>query len=139
MEFNWSGTPRFGSCATCGRSELDAGFVDLIGETVARNPVNGDGFVVDLILCANCVKEAARLVGCATPVEVNDLVHQKIADDEEIQKLKDEAAAWQDRFLELVNLTGEDFDRLAQRRADRTLLTPGSDSGSTPPLSAGSA
>lgn len=113
-QFGWSGTPRWGCCCVCGTSELDAGFVDMIGDTVVmgeRGEITG---IVDMIVCANCVKEASRLVGCATPQEVNDLVLQKIADDERIENLEKELAASQERFLTLINFTKDDFDRISE-------------------------
>jgi hypothetical protein len=118
--FGWSGTPRFGCCAVCGTSELDAGFVDMIGDTIVTGENKDIVGIVDMIVCARCVMEAARLVGCATPQEVNDLVAQKIQDDERAENLEKELAACQERFLTLINFTKEDFDKIAGDVRTRT-------------------
>jgi 5,10-methylenetetrahydrofolate reductase len=114
-QFNWSGTPRFGCCAVCGTSELDSGFVDMIGDTNVIGEQGDIVGIVDMIVCARCVQEAARLVGCATPQEVNDLMAEKISREEKIENLEKELEASQERFLTLINFTKEDFDKITER------------------------
>jgi hypothetical protein len=114
-QFGWSGTPRFGCCCVCGTSELDAGFVDMIGDTIVTGENRDIVGVVDLIVCANCVKESARLVGCATPQEVDDLTRQKIEDNERIENLEKELQSWQERFHKVIGFTKDDFDSIAEK------------------------
>jgi hypothetical protein len=92
---------------------LDAGFVDMIGDTNVIGERGDIVGIVDMIVCANCIKESARLVGCATPQEVDDLVNQKFADNERIENLEKELESWQTRFHELINFTKDDFDSIA--------------------------
>lgn len=108
-EFFWAATPRFGTCLTCGTSVNDRGFIDMVSDTVMRTEAGEINGVVDMILCANCILQASRLVGGAMPNEVDDLVHENISKTDECEKLKDEIKAWQERFEQVVNLSLEDL------------------------------
>jgi hypothetical protein len=98
----------------------------MIGDSVIRNP-DGSGDivgVVDLIICATCLHQAGRLVHMASPAEVDDLVHQVVERDEQIEKLKDGIQAWQERFLGMANLDIGDFAKLAALEEQSKVVTP---------------
>jgi hypothetical protein len=87
----------------------------MIGDTIVTGEAGDITGIVDMIVCANCVKESARLVGCATPAEVDDLVRQKIADSERIENLEKELQSWQERFNQVIGFTKADFDTIAEK------------------------
>jgi hypothetical protein len=124
-EAQWSNTPRQGSCIVCSTSESDSGFVDLYGDTIVMGEQNDIVGVVDLIICAGCIRMSARLVGCATPAEVDDLTRQKIEDDERIENLENELVSWKERFNQVISFTKDDFDKIAASVGTRTpVATP---------------
>lgn len=113
-EFFWTPTPREGLCVVCGTATLDAGFVDMVGDTIAFSREGMEhNVVVDMIVCARCIRQAATKVGCADPGQVEEFAYREKQLEEENQKLKDEIQAWQERFLAMVNLQASDFDKLA--------------------------
>jgi len=114
-------------CLACGTQQNDRGFVDMIGEV----NVTRDGFeitgVVDVVYCANCLEQAARLIGSASLDEVNNWSHKEYEYIQNQDKLKDEIAAWQQRMFQLANFTVEDFRALAEyEKADKDVPTASS-------------
>lgn len=124
--FDWVATPAHGGCLTCGTSQNDKGFVNLHSEVTLRR----DGFdteitgFADLVLCADCMLQAARLVGAATPAETTAFAERELELVEENEKLKDEIKAWQERFLGMANLDIADFAKLAELEAQSKVITP---------------
>ena len=100
-EFLWVEKPAYGVCATCGSSDNARGFVDCMGQTslLRGTEIAGD---VDIVLCATCLEQAARMVGCASGEETTALTQRVIDAEEEAEKLKDEIAAHQQRFDNLM-------------------------------------
>lgn len=109
-EFHWLQRPRYGVCPICGASSNDSGFVDFIADVPLR-AFGAEGEQVgwaDLFVCANCVRSAARLVGCIAPDDVEAFNLREAALMEENEKLKDEIKAHEERFARLVSLTPEE-------------------------------
>ncbi len=119
-QFEWSNTPRYGGCIGCGTSANDKGFVDTFAETNVRRDEFEITGVVDVIFCADCVLQMSRMVGAATPAETEAFAQREFDLLQDNEKLKDEIAGWQQRFLGLANLDVEDFEKLAKlERASR--------------------
>lgn len=107
--FDWVATPAHGGCLTCGTSHADKGFVNMHSEVVLmRNEFEISGYA-DLVICADCMLQASRLVGAATPAETEAFAHRELELVEENEKLKDEIKAWQERVGNLVGLTSTDL------------------------------
>lgn len=97
-------TPPFGTCLTCGTSACAEGFVDLIATTkVVRDnyEIKGD---VDVVLCANCIEQASNLVGALSIQESEFLLEDLTNTSVRYAKAADEAAAWQQRYENLVEI-----------------------------------
>ena len=96
-----------GGCVFCGTPAVDRGFVDCIADTVIRalgsEEIVG---VVDIKICADCLQQASRLVGCGSPQDFDELVRR--CDDAEValEKTKDEVQSWTQRFNNLVEALG---------------------------------
>jgi outer membrane murein-binding lipoprotein Lpp len=120
-EFNWAGTPRFNSCIVCGTSEHDSGFIDMIGDTIVMGEQGDIVGVVDLIVCAGCVRQSAGLVGCAAPAEVDELTSQIFSRDQKIENLEKELLDWKERFNKVISFTKDDFDKIAADVGTRSL------------------
>lgn len=103
-EFNHMETPRYGACISCGSAQNADGFVDLIGQA----NITRDGYevigITDVILCADCVTQAARVVGCIPKKEAVELSSGVMDYQERYSKAADEAAAWQQRYENLVEI-----------------------------------
>ncbi len=112
-EFNWVQGPPYGVCFGCGTAAADRGFI----QTFTEVDVKQDGTIVgiaDVFFCANCIHAMGRMVGMATPQETEDFARRELEILNESDKLKDEIASWQQRFLGLANLDVEDFEKLAK-------------------------
>lgn len=126
-EFLWSESPRYGSCLICGTSANDSGFIDMIGDTVVRNDAGEIAGVVDIIICASCVLQAARFVGGALPSEVDALVLERENLREELLVAKNSLEASEQRFAQVISLDTEDLRVLSEmkKNADSPVDTPG--------------
>ena len=106
-------------CIACMSQENARGFVDFVSDvTIMRDERTATG-VADVWLCANCLEQSARMVGSATKDETMDLAHTVMEKDEEIERLKGEVQAWQQRVFQLANLDLEDFADLSKLKAER--------------------
>lgn len=72
-----------------------------------RNEMEISGYA-DVIFCADCLYQMGRYVGMATPADTEKFALTEYTLTEEIEKLKDEVQAWQDRCLGLIGLSGAD-------------------------------
>jgi hypothetical protein len=106
-------------CATCGANKCDDGFVDML-VTVPVHGWNDDGTprVVEgsefpvwgrLYQCAWCVRQAAKLVGCAVPETVQELLGKIGEAQAEAARLADELEA-----VRATTLTPDDLATLKQ-------------------------
>jgi len=99
----------------------DRGFVDLMG-TVTLVEEGGTAVtgVVDVYYCGDCLEQAAKLIGSASKAEVESLVFDSVEKDNEIEKLKDEVQAWQQRFETMVSqITGDvDWKEVLKEKRD---------------------
>lgn len=123
-EFQWLQGPPHGSCFGCGTSSNDKGFV----QTFADVDVMQNGEIVgyaDVYFCANCLYAMGNLVGTATPAETEAFARRELDLIEETEKLKDEIMAWQQRFVQMSNLSSDDFEQLKTLKEET--LDPGSD------------
>lgn len=104
MDSRWIETPPYGACITCGTSSNIRGFVDLIAEvdiTRENHRMIGN---VDVILCSDCITQAARQVGCV-PAEEAEAMSWNISElTDAVEKAEDEAASWQQRYENLVEI-----------------------------------
>jgi hypothetical protein len=102
-EFTWVKTPPEGVCTTCGSSEAKDGFVNCYGETHVRRQDRSISGTVDLVVCADCLRNAAALVGSMSKKDSEHLIQNVYDRDQENAKLRDEVQAWQDRYKNLVD------------------------------------
>lgn len=106
--FDWVNTPETGMCITCMTSQNDRGFVKFHSDVnIMRNEYEIAGFV-EAVLCGDCLLQAARLVGAATPAETEDFARRELELVEENEKLADEVKAWSERLRNLVGLDESD-------------------------------
>jgi hypothetical protein len=113
-EFNWKARPDEGNCILCMSHQNDRGFVDMIGEVHVKNDHREIVGVVDILICANCLEQAAVLVGSPTAKMSGEMAYREAELLTEIEKLKDEVQAWQQRVMGLANLSLNDLRRLAE-------------------------
>ena len=109
----------------------DRGFVDFIGETMMKNQFGEGVGVIDVILCANCLETAATLIGGVTKGKAEEWGYREAELSMEIEKLQDEVASWQQRFLGMAQLDVDDFRKLAQLEEANKVVVPGSESPSS--------
>ena len=103
-EFIHKITPTYGACTTCGTSVCADGFVDLIAETnITRDSYQIVGNV-DVVLCADCITQAARVVGCIPAKEAEDLRESNSQIADEYSKALDDIYSWQQRYENLVGI-----------------------------------
>jgi hypothetical protein len=122
--FLWVQGPPYGVCFGCGTSASDRGFV----QTWTDVDVKQNGTIVgvaDVFFCANCIYAQGRMVGMSTPQETEEFARREIDLNEQLDKLKDEIQAWQQKFLQDSDLSVEDLDQL---KARKTLDDASSDS-----------
>lgn len=79
----------------------------MIADTTIRNGNDEIIGVVDVVICGTCMEQGARIVGSATRQETDDLVQRVVTAEEENEKLKDEAASWQARYLAVIDLVSQ--------------------------------
>ena len=123
-QFLWKQYPDEGACVTCGSATNPRGFVDFISEVNVMRNDNTIAGVIDVIVCATCLEQAAGVIGSPTKQESEDWAHQEKAYQEAIEKLKDEVAAWQSRLMSLANLSVSDFEALAQLEEKNKVVVP---------------
>lgn len=112
-EFNWHLAPPWGSCFGCGTSSNDRGFI----QTFADVDVTGNGEIVgvaDVHFCADCIFAMGKLVGMATPQETEDFARRELELVNDAEKLKDEIASWQQRFLQMADFNQSEIEVLAE-------------------------
>jgi hypothetical protein len=124
-QFYWSPVPRFDSCLGCGASNSDGGFIDTLTDVPVTRKDGGPAGYFDAIFCATCVAQMGKMVGLATKAEVEELVYQSVAKDEEIEKLKDEVQAHSERFNVLVTATASELREFADSKRAEPDATPG--------------
>lgn len=103
-QFRLVPTPPFGTCLTCGTSADAVGFVDLVATTkVVRDSyeITGD---VDVVLCSACVEQASNMVGAISISESEKLYEDLTNTRVQYAKAADEAASWQQRYENLVEI-----------------------------------
>ena len=89
-------------------------------DTFAEVKVSGggaDGFV-DAIFCANCILQAAQLVGASTRAQMEEQIYKQVALEEENEKLKDEVFAEKERFNVLVTATASELREFAESKRE---------------------
>ena len=124
-EFLWKATPPYGVCNSCGTSASDKGFVDMIGDVTVKSDAGDITGYVESIYCGACIEQAARLFGCVTKAESEEFAYRENDMKMELTKTKDELAAWQQRFLNMANLTIEDFENLKKlENPGGSIVTP---------------
>jgi hypothetical protein len=108
-EFLWQEHPKEGVCSACGDAQCAGGFVNFLSDSFVHVPSDpsqgryGDvAGIVDVTFCSNCVQQAVRLVGGLGAQDTLDLQLDSLALQEEIDRLKDELQAQQQRFDNLV-------------------------------------
>ena len=110
-DFFWKDKPESNGCICCMAQFTEGGFVDFIGETLLKNDFGETVGVIDVVVCSDCLRTAARLVGCASREEVEEFAYREIEKDKEIERLRDEVQAHQQRFDNLVsNLANSSFN-----------------------------
>lgn len=94
-DYQWVPTPVFTptTCLGCNAHRHEDGFVDTLAEDAAGRR---------LYLCAECVRQAARKVGCYAPKEVADLKAEVAAANARAAELEDELAV--ERANKVVSL-----------------------------------
>lgn len=122
-DFNWLIAPPHGTCLSCGSSQNDRGFVD----TFAEVNIMRDGYeiagIADAVFCAHCIEQMGNRVGMASSRDVEGFAYRELELTAEIEKLKDEIQAWQERFLKMATLDVEDFEKLAKlERASKMVI-----------------
>lgn len=65
--------------------------------------------IVDMIVCASCMEQGARLVGSATKQETMDFAYRELELRDELEKTKDEVKSWMQRYDQLHKIVL--FDR----------------------------
>src|SRR6476659_6613872 len=105
--FNWLETPKQVVCVTCGTSAEQRGFVDMIADVDVRNMDNSIVGNIDICICGSCLEQAARLVGSASKKETDDLVAEVIDSRNQIETLKDEIGALNQRHYNFVDKLSE--------------------------------
>lgn len=103
-QFIWKDRPTYGTCTTCGTSSCTEGFVDLISQVdITRGDMNIVGNV-DIVLCSDCITQAARSVGCIPAYEAEALSWNVSELTDAVEKAADEANAWQQRYENIVEI-----------------------------------
>lgn len=102
----------------------DRGFVDFIGDVVMKNQFGEGVGKVDVVLCANCLETAGTLVGGVTKDKAAEWGYREAELTMEVDKLKDEVQAWQERFVNIANLDLEDFSALAKVKEQKKIQVP---------------
>jgi len=99
--------------------------VDFISEVnLTRDGTEISG-VADVVVCAQDLEQAAHLIGSPMLSEAQEWAYTESDYQTEIKKLKDEVFAWQQRLLNLANLTPADFAALLQiESASKAQTTP---------------
>src|SRR6266516_7199508 len=88
-EFVWSQSVDAG-CPLCGTSADERGFVDGIADTILRNSYGEISGLVNITICAHCLEQMARMVGCSSQSETQIMTQKVIEMEEELEKTKDE-------------------------------------------------
>lgn len=102
--FSFKNTPTYGTCTTCGTSACADGFVDLVADTnVIREGYQIVGNI-DVVLCADCVTQAARIVGCIPAREAKNLTDHNVQLSADLTKALDDIYSWQQRYENLVEI-----------------------------------
>jgi hypothetical protein len=101
--FNWVAHPRSNGCLGCLSQINDKGFIDTWAEA------QGEKGVLDVVFCADCLRQMGQMVGMGSPEEIEAFAVKEYELTNEIEKLKDEVKAWQMRMETLIGLKIEDL------------------------------
>lgn len=102
MELLWTEAPKSGCCPTCGSSVNPRGFVDMISDVDVMREGIGIVGVLDLTLCATCLEQASRMVGCASRDEVYAMAERELELLNELEKVKDEVQSERQKHEQFV-------------------------------------
>jgi len=92
-------------------SQNDRGFVDCFSSVrITRGGIEVVGDV-DVVMCGNCLEQAAQLVGSATRQQTEEITREAIELREENEKLKDEIGALNQRHYSLIDKLSETTKR----------------------------
>lgn len=80
----------------------------MIADVDVKNPMGEITGNIDIVMCALCLEQAARMVGSATKQETDELVQKAIEAKNEAETLRDEVAAWTQRHFNLVDKLSQD-------------------------------
>lgn len=101
------------SCVTCGSNIEPRGYVNLLAEITVHIPNYEAPGRIDLILCAKCLEQAARLVGSASQQDTLDLANRVIEAEKKAEIARNDAEYWQARaelLLDSRNLGDSDHN-----------------------------
>lgn len=101
-EFFWRESVDQG-CCICGSPGDTRGFVDLIGEINVKRGDYEIAGVVDLYVCASCMEQAAKVVGCATRKEVEDFAYREHELMTQLEHTKDEVVSERQKHEHFIN------------------------------------
>ena len=122
-EFGWTQGPAHGVCVVCGTSANDSGFVDMIGDTLVHPRDGGEiSGEVRMIFCATCVLTASRLVGGASPTEVDELTKEIVDLRETVEERDKTIVEWQEKFVNIAALSMDDLASLNTVKANAEIL-----------------
>ena len=122
-EFNWRPQVDQG-CPLCGTSVSARGFVDCIADSVVRNSEGEITGIVDIFICATCIEQIARLVGCMTQAETLEMAQRVIDAEEELEKTKDEVQSWSQRYQQLIDNLSTDLSSYLKEKDANTNRNP---------------
>ena len=123
MDFQWVQSPQLapGRCQSCSTHSHPDGFVDLIAEGPLQEvPGFGLAAAARVYLCAGCLRQAARHVGCLEPKQADDLGRRLGEANSRINQLEADLAAEQEN--KLVSLA--DVRELVRQRGGRPAKEP---------------
>jgi hypothetical protein len=124
-QFFWKAHTTAGKmCILCMSQENARGFVDMVSDVLLYRDGQEVSGIADVWLCANCLEQAARMVGSATKDETMEMAFAINERDEIIKKREDEIQAWQMRLVGLANLDVKDFDDLRRLEKERENAAP---------------
>ena len=122
-EFTWSPSVDAG-CPLCGTSVDERGFVDGIADTLVKNVYGEVTGLVNITICAHCLEQMARMVGCMSKHETMEMAQRVMDTEEELEKTKDEVQSWTQRYQQLLdNLSGDLSAYLKEKDANNSIPT----------------
>lgn len=122
-EFVWQPSVDAG-CPLCGTSADERGFVDCIADTLVRNPYGEVTGVVNITLCAHCIEQISRMVGCTPRHETLELTEASLNLANDNEKLRDEVQAWSQRYQMLLDNLSTDISTYIKEKDANTGTKP---------------